>query len=300
MDLSSCNLASIPGEFTYMTRLMELNLASNRLSELPSSFGRLSRLVRLNLSDNQLTDLPLSLGYCIGLGKIGAGISLERNPIKDSAMLQKYAIGTDHLADYLEKRMDKMGGPPVLEEFTLPFGNQQKPPKSTPSTPKPASNSTSTPLSTSSSNLDEKLVALKKWANTTIQSEMRFHFFFFKTLFAFFTNLHFFFFRVEAQRLKDVANNSSLQDLIPLAQKLRDLKTEMAVAREKLPPFTTPAIVNHPDKAQQLKNIVISLLDEFLTILRSIQTIMNETSDSQKIVAMIQMVKALKEKLFFV
>lgn len=76
---------------------MELNLASNQLTELPASIGRLSRLVRLNLSDNKLTDLPLSMGYCIGLGKIGAGVNLERNPIKDNAMLDKYRIGTDHL-----------------------------------------------------------------------------------------------------------------------------------------------------------------------------------------------------------
>lgn len=65
----------------------------------------MTRLVVLNLSDNNLRDLPLSMGYCIGLGKIGAGINIDRNPIKSSDMLKKWKIGTDHLCDYLEKRM---------------------------------------------------------------------------------------------------------------------------------------------------------------------------------------------------
>lgn len=114
LDLSCCELASLPEQFTYMTRLLELNLGSNKLQSLPSTIGRMTRLVMLNVSDNQLTDLPLSLGYCVGLGKLGAGINLDRNPIKSSSMLKKWNIGTDHLLDFLEKRMlgkQKGGGP---------------------------------------------------------------------------------------------------------------------------------------------------------------------------------------------
>jgi Leucine-rich repeat (LRR) protein len=105
LDLSCCELEHLPEQFTYQTRLLELNLGSNKLEDLPESMGRMTRLVVLNLSDNNLKDLPLSMGYCIGLGKIGAGINIDRNPIKSSDMLKKWKIGTDHLCDYLEKRM---------------------------------------------------------------------------------------------------------------------------------------------------------------------------------------------------
>ena len=105
LDLSSCSLTSIPEEFTYLTRLMELNIATNELTSLPFNIGRMTRLVVLNVSDNKLNDLPDSIGMCAGLGKFGAGINLERNPITDDEMLRKYRIGPDHLIDYLEKRM---------------------------------------------------------------------------------------------------------------------------------------------------------------------------------------------------
>eukprot|EP01116_Phalansterium_solitarium_P002113 TRINITY_DN11963_c0_g1_i1.p1 TRINITY_DN11963_c0_g1~~TRINITY_DN11963_c0_g1_i1.p1 ORF type:complete len:355 (-),score=124.12 TRINITY_DN11963_c0_g1_i1:29-1093(-) len=84
--------------------MLELNLATNRIDMLPYGIGHLSRLVVLNLSDNLLTDLPVSIGLCQGLGQIGSGINLDRNPIQDSSMLKKWKIGTDHLLDYLEKR----------------------------------------------------------------------------------------------------------------------------------------------------------------------------------------------------
>jgi Leucine-rich repeat (LRR) protein len=88
-----------------MTRLLELNLGSNKLEALPEDIGRMTRLVILNVSDNRLKDLPLSLGMCGGLGRLGSGINLDRNPIKSSDMLKKWKIGTDHLLDYLEKRI---------------------------------------------------------------------------------------------------------------------------------------------------------------------------------------------------
>lgn len=61
----------------------------------------MSRLVSLNLSDNKLTDLPLSVGACVHMDSV----ILDRNPIKDQELLRKYAIGTDHLMDYLGKRL---------------------------------------------------------------------------------------------------------------------------------------------------------------------------------------------------
>jgi len=84
-----------------MGRLLELNLGNNHLTKLPTDFGNMSRLVSLNLCDNKLADLPISLGACAHLDSV----ILDRNPIKDPELLRKYEIGTDHLLDYLGKRL---------------------------------------------------------------------------------------------------------------------------------------------------------------------------------------------------
>lgn len=101
MDLSACQLVNLPDDFTLLTRLMEVNLASNSLAHLPQTFGRLTRLVQLDLSDNQLSDLPLSMGHLTGLQTL----MVQGNPIRNSRLMEKFAIGSDHLVDFLEKRM---------------------------------------------------------------------------------------------------------------------------------------------------------------------------------------------------
>lgn len=114
LDLSCCKIRTpIPEEFTLMTRLMELMLSSNEIEALPEGLGRMTRLVVLDVNTNKLSDLPVSLGRCIGLGKLGAGINCAANPIQDEALLAKYRIGTDHLLDYLEKRLAQAGNPPL-------------------------------------------------------------------------------------------------------------------------------------------------------------------------------------------
>lgn len=101
MDLSSCQLTNLPDDFTQLTRLMEVNLASNRLVQLPQALGRLTRLVRLDLSDNQLTDLPVSMGYLTSLQTL----MIQGNPIRNARLMEKFSIGSDHLVDFLEKRL---------------------------------------------------------------------------------------------------------------------------------------------------------------------------------------------------
>jgi len=114
IDLSGCSLTELPEEFTLMTRLIELNLGNNQLKKLPEGMGRMTRLTVLNLMFNQLTDIPISLGLCDGLAQLGSGITIAQNPIENEKMLAKYQMGTDHLFDYLEKRMLEYG------EFQMP------------------------------------------------------------------------------------------------------------------------------------------------------------------------------------
>eukprot|EP01105_Mastigella_eilhardi_P013524 TRINITY_DN3083_c0_g1_i6.p1 TRINITY_DN3083_c0_g1~~TRINITY_DN3083_c0_g1_i6.p1 ORF type:complete len:497 (-),score=125.74 TRINITY_DN3083_c0_g1_i6:667-2130(-) len=119
LDLSCCNLVALPEEFTLMGKMLELNLGSNMLTILPEGMGRMLRLAQLNVMDNQLRDLPLSLGYCSGLGEVGSGIGLSRNPIDDTEMLRRYQIGPDYLLDYLQKRLAQENYP-KLPQLDLP------------------------------------------------------------------------------------------------------------------------------------------------------------------------------------
>lgn len=101
LDMNGCQVQSIPERCLINPRLLELDLGTNQLTTLPNDFGSLTRLVTLNLADNKLTDLPLSMGKCESMDSC----QLEGNPIKNEALMAKYKIGTDHLIDYLSKRL---------------------------------------------------------------------------------------------------------------------------------------------------------------------------------------------------
>jgi len=186
VDLSCCMLESLPEQFTYMTRLLELNLGNNKLTTLPQSIGRMSRLVVLQLSDNQLTDLPLSMGRCAGLGNLGAGINLDRNPITNEAMLAKAAIGTDHLAAFLADRYSSVGSPdlPDFPRSTINAGDKEA--AAAPSTladrtaaaaaaarVSQGTMAAPSPVMTPRTQLAEKLKALVNWGSATIQNEFK-------------------------------------------------------------------------------------------------------------------------------
>jgi len=100
-DLSGNQIKALPPEFCALNRMLELNLGNNEIKKLPADWGNLSRLVSLVLSDNKLTDLPLTMGDCLHLDMV----LLDRNQIKDQELIRRYQMGTDHLKDYLEKRL---------------------------------------------------------------------------------------------------------------------------------------------------------------------------------------------------
>jgi len=301
-----CNLTGIPGELSYCTHLLELNLATNELKELPQPIGRLTRLVSLNIADNKLVDLPISLGYCVGLSQFGAGINLERNEIKDSEMLRKYKIGPDHMFDFLEKRMI-VNGEPKLEEYELPFG-EPAPKKSTENTnfkwgaaraeslglmPPTHSQSSSqiqsqtqqstsqtqqptSQQSTSKAPLDDKILVLKKWAHTTIQTDLRLKL-------------------TQIQNKVDTPN-TDIQQIVGLAQAIQTLKPEVDKARLTIPIFETPKakIDGGSAKIDQLKAIISAAVDELALTFRGIQKVLETTESQKDIVTMVQSVKGLK------
>jgi len=244
--------------------------------------------VTLNIADNKLEDLPLSMGFCIGLSKFGAGINLERNQIRDSEMIKKYQIGPDHMVDFLEKRM-LMQGEPKLEEFQLPFA-APAPKKVDDSTPKwgaaraeslglvaPAVKQTPIvpPISTPAKvPLDDKILVLKKWGLTTIQTE----------------------FRAKLNMLQAKSDSSNDQQAIALAQIIKSFKPELDKAKLSIPQFEAPRakLEGATSKIQQLKAIINASLDEVALTVRGIQGVLEASESSKEIVTMVQLVKSLK------
>ena len=70
LNLSICDMISLPVEITQLTNLQTLDLGHNRLTIVPDSLGQLTNLRKLVLSDNQLTIVPDSLGRLTNLRKL--------------------------------------------------------------------------------------------------------------------------------------------------------------------------------------------------------------------------------------
>jgi len=177
LDLSCCRLESLPDELTLAARVMDLNLGNNNLRKLPEGMGRMTRLVTLNLQDNNITDLPLSIGLCSALGQIGYGINIARNPIQDAVMLERYAVGTDQLHDYLVKRYTLNNSPP-LPPIPMPrdLGEGPPPPWLAKELEKEREReriAQQQQQQQQSTTLLQKVAALKQWGTNAVKDQLR-------------------------------------------------------------------------------------------------------------------------------
>ena len=66
LDLSRCDLASLPAELKDCLQIKELDLSKNELDSLPTWFGLFKDLEVLHLSSNQFKHLPQVLQQCQG------------------------------------------------------------------------------------------------------------------------------------------------------------------------------------------------------------------------------------------
>ncbi len=281
LDLSCCNLRAIPEEFTLLTRLLELSLSSNELDKLPDAIGRMSRLVRLDLSSNRLTDLPLSIGHCIGLGRVGSGINMTGNPIRDHAMLEKARIGTDHLLDFLEKRLVAAGSPALPRQASKINMNaaqaavaaQAAQPAAQPA----AQAQAQSPAAIAASNeLDQKTQVLKNWALGQLVE-----------------------IRQALQTMKQgVGAASSLEEAMPFAHKIRTVKQVADRAIASLPPLQKPEKpAATPDKLQSLKGVVVVAIIEVEGIVQGITRALNTNPTAHAVLSFVHIVKDLKPAL---
>jgi len=122
--------------------------------------------------------------------------------------------------------------------------------------------------------LDEKILVLKKWGLTTIQSDIR-------------SKLNHF------QEKSNTLNDQ--QQAIALAQAIKSLKPEIDKAKQSIPPFDVPDVkLEGTTKMQQLQAVINASLEEVALTVREIQTVLETTDSSKDIVSMVQLVKNLK------
>ena len=70
LNLSFCNLVSLPEPLFELTNLQKLNLQHNYFTALPERIKELASLTELNLELNQIAELPLEIGQLVNLQKL--------------------------------------------------------------------------------------------------------------------------------------------------------------------------------------------------------------------------------------
>jgi len=301
--MSGCELTELPEEFCLMTKLIELNLSNNQIRKLPDGIGRMTRLTVLNLMFNQLPELPMSLGFCVGLGKLGSGCSIANNPIENPDMWRKYQMGTDHLFDYLEKRLamfgeDNIEFPPVSIPPELQSEDSSRnlraansspqiaySPQQQYSQPEPQAQQRQqyaqarkpAPKSDLADDLTTKTVVLKNWSINYVRGELK----------------------PKLVKLGNfVGRSMDLSSVTQVANFVEKMKPEMEKAKvylQTLPPPRNPP--TDGDKLFVMKYAVQAVIDDINYMVGVFFGTLQQTSDVTVILGIVGFCKELKREL---
>ncbi len=102
LNLSECELTSLPPEIGQLTSLQSLSLSGNQLTSLPPEIGQLTSLQSLHLSGNQLTSLPPEIGQLTNL----QSLSLRSNPLT-SPPPEIVSKGTEAILNYCRQQLEQ-------------------------------------------------------------------------------------------------------------------------------------------------------------------------------------------------
>jgi small GTP-binding protein len=97
IDLSGCQLTSLPKEIGGLKKLTTLHLSNNQLKTLPPEIGELKKLTTLVLSGNQLKTLPVEIGKLKNLTEL----DLSKNPL-ESPPPEILKQGIEAIFEYLQ------------------------------------------------------------------------------------------------------------------------------------------------------------------------------------------------------
>jgi len=122
--------------------------------------------------------------------------------------------------------------------------------------------------------IDEKLKALKRWANTTIQSDLR----------------------PKLTSLQNQIDKVDSDGVTKLAAIMKLLKPEMEKARPLVPAYDVPkpSLDVNANKVDMMRNVVRTGFIELGMLLRGVQDTMNKSSQNKEVVGFVQVVKSFK------
>jgi exodeoxyribonuclease V alpha subunit len=118
LDLSNCELSTLPESIGNLTNLTELYLSNNQISTLPESIGNLTNLDVLYLGGNELSTLPESFGDLTDLTVLGLS-SNEFSTLPDSIGKLTNLTELDLSNNQLETLPESIGNLTNLTELDL-------------------------------------------------------------------------------------------------------------------------------------------------------------------------------------
>jgi len=215
----------------------------------------MSRIVALNLCDNKLTDLPLTMGNCQHLEQI----LIDRNHFRDQELLRRYGLGSDHLKDFLSKRLfaytqeqkRKRREQERKEAAARKLRNEPEPEEEVPDTAKKGQNKFA--LEVDEDDDDSQLTNEEKHIkirghSQKLAAEVK----------------------SEVVTLKRALNGATtLEEIIPIAKTMHALIPHMNVARQQMAPIAKPnppLLRGDEDQVTKLKKVTAVAIREFETV----------------------------------
>eukprot|EP01088_Endostelium_zonatum_P003311 TRINITY_DN1451_c0_g1_i1.p1 TRINITY_DN1451_c0_g1~~TRINITY_DN1451_c0_g1_i1.p1 ORF type:complete len:656 (-),score=116.36 TRINITY_DN1451_c0_g1_i1:32-1999(-) len=268
LDLSGCQLDSLPNELTRMPNLLELNLSCNDLKVLPATMGRMTRLAKLDLSDNQIKDLPISMGFIKSLEYM----ALERNPIGNPKLLERYSVSVGHAMIYLEARLEEfMADNPSFTAASLLGPPQTKEPSMKKLT-KGATMMDNEPRKEMT--VEEKISAVKKEAQGLLKEIM---------------------IKLSSVKRK-LAQTKDMESAVPIGQVVRNIKLETDKIRNMIPPIErpNPPLIGAAEEMiiRMKKTVNVALLDLERTM-GSVQNCLMVTKDMQLVITLAKTIQVI-------
>jgi len=118
LDLSRCNLKSIPEEIFQLTDLREWRISNNQISEIPEGIKCLKNLEYFDVSYNKLTELPREIEF---LEKL-TSLQYDNNPLKSIRFIYSFYFPEHEVMNSIKREFEKLNDQFLFQSKNNDFG----------------------------------------------------------------------------------------------------------------------------------------------------------------------------------